>query len=286
MALTLAAVPALAEERVSFPSVDADLAGGQATRLEGRLYRPDGPGPFPAVVALHGCGGLFRREGKRRGELTSRHADWAERLARLGYVVLLPDSFGPRGIEEICTIKQRPITARRERPRDAYGALLWLQAQPFVRPDRVALLGWSHGGATALWTIAAESPVRPASLPRGTFRAAVIFYPGCSEPLKASAAGTWRAGVPFMLLTGEADDWTPIGPCRDLVAAAAARGERTALHAYPGAYHDFDAPDRPLRERTGLAMARGGRAHVGTDPAARADAIVRVPAYLQAMLGD
>jgi poly(3-hydroxybutyrate) depolymerase len=53
-----AAVGVHAEEIVRFPSADGDLTGGAPTMLSGRLLRPAGSGPHPAVVMLHGCGGL------------------------------------------------------------------------------------------------------------------------------------------------------------------------------------------------------------------------------------
>jgi dienelactone hydrolase len=61
---------------VTFPDIKGQLL------LPGHLYRPDGPGPFPAVVALHGCGGI--------GPHLHR---WAQTLQQWGYVALLVDSF-------------------------------------------------------------------------------------------------------------------------------------------------------------------------------------------------
>nr|WP_264484369.1 dienelactone hydrolase family protein [Mesorhizobium sp. PAMC28654] len=55
--------------------------------LQGYLTRPQGEGPFPAVVVLHGCMGLFPSERKA----------WSERLSSWGYVVLFVDSFSTRG---------------------------------------------------------------------------------------------------------------------------------------------------------------------------------------------
>ena len=74
---------ALAEEKVRFPSLDSDLTKGTPTQLEGLLYRPAGDGPAPAMVLMHGCAGLYARDGVP----TSRHHDWAWRLQSLGYVV-------------------------------------------------------------------------------------------------------------------------------------------------------------------------------------------------------
>lgn len=276
--------PAVAQERVTFASLDADLAGGRATTIVAWLYRPQGNGPFPAVVGMHGCGGLVSHSrGLRAPVLEATFDDWAQRLQAAGYVVLLPDSYGPRGIREICSIKDREAVSR-ARPRDAYGALAWLQAQPYVAPKRIALLGWSHGGGTVMRSVEASSDARPAVLPRGDFRAAVAFYPGCPN-VRSRKGRAWRAALPLLVLIGAADDWTSPAACPRFAEAAAKRGEDVTLHMYPGAYHAFDSPKPGVRLHTGLATAPGGTAHVGQNPEARADAIVRVPAFLRQHLG-
>ena len=78
-------------------------------RLGGVFYRPAGPGPFPAVIALHGCGGLWREQGM----LSMRHADWGERLAAAGFAVLMPDSYGSRGLGSQCGVKDLTVRAGR-----------------------------------------------------------------------------------------------------------------------------------------------------------------------------
>jgi dienelactone hydrolase len=67
-----------------------------------------------------------------------------------------------------------------------------------------------------------------------------------------------------------------------MVAGARGRSARTSIIVYPGAYHDFDHPDLPLQARTGVAFTAGSSSpvHVGTDAAARADAIKRVPEWI------
>jgi poly(3-hydroxybutyrate) depolymerase len=57
-------MPAQAQDKVSFPSTDADLKGGTPTTVTGYLYKPEGPGPFPAVIGMHGCNGLLGQDGK------------------------------------------------------------------------------------------------------------------------------------------------------------------------------------------------------------------------------
>ncbi len=237
--------------------------------LDAVLARPAARSNLPAVVALHGCGGPY----------ASRDGTWAIELAARGHIVLLPDSFGSRGLGSQCRVRQRVISPTRERRDDAIAAALWLAAQPGVPPGGIALVGWSNGGSTVLATarLGDDPPLGlPADLPRGLFSRFVAFYPGCNSTARTM---TWKPAAPLLILIGAQDDWTPAEPCR-LIAARFP--ERVSMIAYPDAYHDFDAPDRPIRVLTGLATAAGGQAHVGTNVAARTDALARVPAFLAA----
>lgn len=245
---------------------------GPGLTLSGEIMRPTGRGPFPAVVALHGCSGLYDSHGR----LTARHADWGRRLTAEGFVVLFPDSFGSRGAPAQCGTADRVTRPAVERADDAEAARAWLQARPDVRPDKVALLGWSNGGSTVLYV----SQRAPPEAGPGFVRA-VAFYPGCRLPLDRRGA---HVSVKLMILIGEADDWTPAEPCRALAAKAQGRGEPVSLITYPGAWHDFDAPDVPIHTVRGLAFTAdgGGVAHTGADPQARADAIRRVSDYFKA----
>jgi dienelactone hydrolase len=260
LALTTFPIEADANE---FTRVDITSPLAGKGPFTAQLLLPDGAGPFPAIVALHGCGGLFAPSGK----MQSRETDWARRLVAAGYVVLLPDSFAARGLREICTVKARTIHPR-DRADDAAAAAQWLAAQPFVDQSRLALIGWSNGGSTVLWTM------RPNFLAEAAdFKVAIAFYPGCRVTAKQAA---WRPRAPLTILIGSADDWTPAAPCRDL-----AKRDRVRLIEYPGAYHDFDAPNSKVRVRRNVALTRSGTAHVGTNPAARAAAIEEVMATLE-----
>lgn len=247
------------------------FAGEGGEMLRGELYRPRGHGPFPAVIALHGCGGLYGRDGA----LNPRHTDWGERLAGQGYLVLLPDSFGSRDLGPQCREALRRVRPGRERTDDAFAAKAYLQGRPDVRPEAVTLLGWSNGGSTALYAGAA----RPPHDGRPGFARTIAFYPGCRVPSERGLVPR----VPLLLLVGGADDWTGAEPCERYAAAARAAGADARLVVYPGAHHDFDHPDLPLRVRRGLSQTAGGtgEAHVGTDPAAREDAIRQVVAFLR-----
>jgi dienelactone hydrolase len=255
--------PALAES-VSFPSLDGSLTGGKPTLLGGVMMRPDGAGPFPAVVALHGCGGLFRE-----GVLAAREAAWAQLLTSHGYVVLFPDSFGPRDVTTDC---EGRVRAWAERSYDAYGALLYLQTQSFVIGDRIGVMGWSHGGGTVIFAISPSSSAHPADLPNGDFRAAVAFYPAWCSRLSID----WKPDIPFLLEIGAQDDSIQPAPCIERVEAARAAGAPMEIKVYDRAVHDFDWPGDKLHT---LTSPSGKVAHYGVDEEARADALVRVLAF-------
>jgi dienelactone hydrolase len=262
-ALILALGSASAAEQVEIPSGDV--------KLRATLYRPVGTGPFPAVVALHTCDSLTDGEGP----IDERYREWGEHLVAAGFAVLFPDSFGSRGLASQCRLRQRPVRASRTRSIDADAARHWLQAQPWVLADRVSLLGWSHGATTALWTIRRRSGPERDKTP--DFRSAVALYPNCQR----SGALAWSARIPTLILIGRADDWTLASACEQMIAGARGRSAGALIMVYPGAYHDFDRAKLALQERTGIANAANpaGRVHIGTNAAARADALKRVPEW-------
>lgn len=278
IAVVLVAWSAPADEPVRIPAHALDADRVERGELTGLLWRPDGDAPHPAIVMMHGCGGMTTA----RGALTGRHRDWAERFRANGYVVLHVDSFRPRGLRSICETRGRDIQPGRERARDAYAALAFLQARPDVRADKVALLGWSNGGSTVLRTIDLAAATRPRDLAHD-FAAAVAFYPGCRA--LAERRQGWTTTIPLLVLVGAADDWTPAPPCEALIARARSFGAPVELVVYPDAHHDFDAPDVALRVRTRIATTASGTATVGTHPASRADSLRRVPDFLAARLG-
>jgi dienelactone hydrolase len=259
-------------QRIEFPNV-GDRTPATLTAM---MFRPAGAGPFPAVVALHGCSGLWSE--KDPAAVSPRDLDWAKALVGDGFVVLFPDSFGSRGLGPQCKNSEREVSPARERVADADAALAYLQSLPVVKPDSIALLGWSNGGSSVLYA------VRPKDKPKGKhpdFRLAVAFYPGCREPYHG---GEWSTRIPLMILIGEADNWTPAAPCKELAAAA---GTSVTLITYPQAYHDFDNAAQPVHTLHGLAFTAdgSGNAKAGLNPAARADAFRRVPEFLAAGLG-
>lgn len=204
---------------------ESPLTGGPQA-LQGYLRLPDGPGPSPAVILMHGCGGGWR----------GLDARWGKRLAEWGYVTLTIDRFGTRGITNACASGPPPATLY-----DAYRALNFLVGLSSVDPGRVAVVGFSQGAMLALLS------VERGQIERGSkekFRAAIGFYPPCLG-LKGNMT------VPTLILIGELDDWAPATECRNLaegrddwgISREKGQGIPIEITVYPGAYHDFDVPN-------------------------------------------
>jgi dienelactone hydrolase len=258
---------AAAQDVVHFPSLD-----DRHTMLDGYLYRAAGDGRHPAIVGLHGCSGMFVRNSVSPLEFA-----WTYQLRSRGWTVLLVDSFGPRQHGEMCSIGGFDLSIYRDRPKDAYGALAWLQAQDYVRPDRVAALGWSQGGGVVLRSVGEPSGGRPPDLAQPDFHAAVAFYPASCRTDREPAG--WTTRIPLLVLQGDADVWTPAAPCKTFIDGVAARGAPAEIVLYPGAYHAFDAPNLARRELPNYVTRAGVVPIVATDPAARDDVFRRVPEF-------
>ncbi len=267
--LTLSAVT-VAADAAPLPSphqVDIPFSSGT---LHAQLYRPEGDGPFPVVIALHGCGGL----GGPSEVVQRRYRDWAEPLLKAGTAVLLPDSYGSRELGPQCRVKERRILARRERVADIMASRQWLLQQPWAARDRISLIGWAEGASALLWAVRPQSPTRTVE---PDFRSAIAFYPNC----RISSALGWSARVPTLLLIGAKDDISSPPDCRRMVDGARGRSALARIVVYPGALHDFDRADFPPQAIGAAAdPALPERGHLGADPEARAGAQKRVTEWL------
>jgi carboxymethylenebutenolidase len=231
-------------ERVAFPSADG------RTSLTGYLFRPaKSAARMPAVVMMHGRGGVYSSAAKGRYEaatISRRHRMWGALWAANGYVAVLVDSFGPRGYPAgfpRFSYDSRPAEVNEVsvRPLDAYGALTWLRSRSDVAADRIGLHGWSNGGSAALATMAAGTGFPPPSSLKG-FNAALVFYPACR--LRGRFDDGYRAYAAVRVFHGTADEEVSYRRCRSLVERSRKLGSDIDITIYPGATHGFDDPGR------------------------------------------
>jgi len=203
---------AACQTTVSFPA--APLDNDPATlSISGVLAKPEGSGPFPAVVMLSSCGGL------------KPHLDagWPDYFTSLGYVVLGVDTFGSRGYGPC----PNPIWWDSfSFVKDAYGALDYLAKQPFIDANRVAVIGFSVG-ANHINNELISGRVRKPGQP--DFSAAVAFYGQCG------GIGPYPEGsIPLMQVIAEHDSYSTA--CKTNISP------RIEVHVLAGAYHAFDVP--------------------------------------------
>ena len=179
-----------------------------------------------------------------------------------------------------------------ERPADAYAGLRYLQTRHEIDPAKIGLIGWSQGGGVALLAISSKSPIwRDTPLQHG-FNSAIGFYPArCndaqqSKPFTQVEPNTWSPISPLLILQGGKDDLTRAPSCQRFADAAAKRGNPVKIKVYPDAVHAFDAPNLKLQRRERRNMGGSGNYWIGTDYAARKDALKLVVERLRRDLLD
>ena len=252
------------------------------TPIRGLLFRPATEGPYRTVLMMHGCSGLYRKNGHIQINL----AAWIERFVGWGYLVLAVDGFKPRGFRSMCHKKTRPLHSLDDRPYDAYGGLAWLKQQAFVRKEKIALVGWSNGAMATLSGLRGSHAGKFGGELR--FTAAAAFYPGCIT-LSKRTGGKYRPYAPLLVFVGLADNWTLPKPCLKLMKSAREAGLPAEIAAYDGAYHAFDHPGLPLRTRTARNerwKKKERKVIIGSNAAARGAAIARLKDWLSRHLGD
>ena len=263
--LLLGASPVAGMEPVSIPSLDGKL------QLPGYLFEAVTAGPRPAVISLHGCGGLL----DAKGGLSRNRYRVAEYFNVEGMHMLAVDSFTPRGVKSICEIPSRQRTLDYEtRREDVFAAIRWLAQRPNVDRDRIAIVGYSNGGSTVLSVLdrtdrlVKAQPIQP--------RAAIAYYPGC-QPF--ADMWSYELSAPLLLMIGALDDWTAPHHCERLHTKVRRAFE---LIVYPDSHHGFDGYG-PIQVRTGLPTRSGG-ATTGGNPDAREKSLRRMFDFLSERL--
>jgi dienelactone hydrolase len=220
--------------------------------IAGYLGKPEGSGPFPAVVLMHGAAGI---------QPNLQH--WSAWYRARGFVTLIVDSYGPRGVSS--TVHDESNPARFEREDDAGRALDYLVQQPFVDADRVVLQGHSQGG----WAVLRAFNAYLADRWKGRYVAGIAFYPPCYYNLSSR-----NFYAPILVLIGEADDMTKAVHCRDL----ARNSDKITLKVYPGVHHAFDEP------RSHQGPVRFMQYTLAYDPRAIADSERQIEQFLAPLL--
>lgn len=231
------------------PKSLADLLKGSpqagSVNITGHLFLPPGTEKVPAVLLMHGSGGIY----------SAMLGYWPEQFNAAGFAVLSVDSFAPRGVKS--TAENQSLVPFAADVADAFAALKLLATHPRIDAGRIAIMGFSRGGITA-WRVAVERLIAAQKLPGGLRFAAHIpvYSGGCVGEYRLIAKPGVFGKAPMLWLHGDNDDYTPIGPCQDYAGRIAKAGTPVEFVVVSGARHKFDDDDtRRLRihgAQTGL----------------------------------
>lgn len=222
---------------------------GEPARPVGHWFLPPGTERGPAVVLIHGSGGIY----------DAMLDFWPKQFNAAGIAVLSVDSFGPRGVKS--TAEDQSLVPFTADVADAFAALKLVASHPRVDPARIAVMGFSRGGITA-WRTAVQRIAASQRLPDGLrFAAHVPVYAGgCVGLFRQVVKLDTFSKAPMLWVHGDADDYTPIGPCRDYAERIAKTGVPVEFLTLEGAQHKFDQDD------TRRVHARGAQRTLETCP--------------------
>jgi dienelactone hydrolase len=201
-----------------------------ATNIVGHLFLPKGGDKVPAVILMHGSGGIY-------GAMTDY---WPKQFNAAGIAVFSLDTFGPRGVKSTAEDQsQVPFAADIV---DVFAALKLLATHPRIDAKRIAIMGFSRGGI-ATWRAGVERIVASQKLPDGLRFAAHIpvYSGGCNGVFRFVVKPGVFAKAPILWIHGDADDYTPIGPCQEYADQIGKAGTPVEFVVLKGARHKFDA---------------------------------------------
>jgi dienelactone hydrolase len=201
---------------------------GKPVRIGAELRLPPGTARIPAVVLIHGSGGV------------GANVDgWAQELKTMSVAVLILDTFTGRGIQQ--TITDQSQLPNLSMVVDAYRSLDLLLQHPRIDPRRIAVMGFSKGGFAALYSSMRRFQ-RLWGPPGIEFAAYIPFYARCDIRFLDDEN---LSDHPIRFFHGSADDYVPVEPTRRYVDRLQRAGKDVQLTVYEGARHCFDNPLNP-----------------------------------------
>jgi len=199
-------------------NTNVSFDGPSGVTLSGYLAKPNGNGPFPAVLMIHEWWGLNRDIARL-----------ADALAQEGYVVLAADAY--RG--GLGTTPQEAMQLVRGTPQEQIAADLdaafdYLSSRDDVDSSRVAVQGFCFGGTQSMY-MGTRNP---------DLAAVVIFY-GSGPITEADKLGSMKQAGPVLGIYGQEDSNIPVTQVRQFETAMNARGVEHTVTVYPGVGHAF-----------------------------------------------
>ncbi len=236
MSIALSACQSMKSETVSYTSpyavpygfgigdetLPSFMSSAIIVDLSGKLWLPEGEGPFPVV--------LWGHPTTISESLAKWRRDLRDGLIAEGIGVFFNNSYAGRGLPRKATGRYLNSYSRYV---DAVRALEALAKHPKIDPERIGISGASFGANVAMrlqWE-AYMAQMQPDGL---RYAAHVPIYPPCNAIIKDYKS----TGAPMLILIGE-KDWNYASRCEDRAAELRQAGGQIDLVIYPGAYHCF-----------------------------------------------
>ena len=197
-------------------------------RPHDRIFRPEGDGPFPAVLFFHGCSGAT----------PSHEEDWAAFYNSIGVMMIAVDSYSGRDIdwEQACNMQ---VMTPWQRAADVLATIAYARELPEVDADKLILSGFSHGAITVWQTLVfgsgAVAPISLQNWPENGLEGVRLAF-----PFYGTCMGRWTVDIPTTMFLGAEDRYIDEQSCIDYVDANPDLSELFQYRLFEGATHTFD----------------------------------------------
>jgi dienelactone hydrolase len=183
---------------------------------------------------VHGSGGIYPEQ----------ISFWAKQLNAQGIAAFVINIFGPRGVKS--TGEDQSQVSFATDTADAFAALGMLAGHPQIDPKRIAVMGFSRGGITAVRS--GLVPIIKGATPGGLRFAAhiAVYSGGCAGVLSVTPKPGAFSPEPMLFVHGDADDYAYLSDCRTYAQRIKAAGTPAELVVLPGARHKFDVDSTKL----------------------------------------
>ena len=219
------------DKRIKASYVNYDSPGGTSGRMRGYLVRPNGEGPFPAVIVIH----------ENRG-LNPYVEDVARRAAVEGFLALAPDGLSPvggyPGNDDDGKRLQKSLDQSKLK-RDMLNSAEFVRAHA-NSTGKLGAVGFCWGGGVTNFLAVSMG---------GNLHAAVPFY---GRAPSSEEVANIRA--PLLIQSAE-DDPRINAMWPEFEKALKANGIKYERHLYPGTRHGFHNNSTPRYNEAAAKLA-------------------------------
>ena len=212
-----------------FSVVLNDYASAPETTGKGTLVMPSGASaqaPVPAIVILHGSGGI--KDG--------REFEYAKLFTDNGIAAFVVDYYSPRGVTDSTPyVMKTMITTEVDIMSDAYSALKILGTHPAIDAEKIGVTGYSYGGMATRYVLddRLKNIMAPDAAP---FALHMDIYGPCHQTL----GHTGTTGAPYLAIHGDNDNSVDPQLCQEVYEDLKASGSDVESHVIAGAGHAWE----------------------------------------------